>query len=581
MASGAESSDTGEMAIAHVPCESGHVAASATAPWMQPVAFEQCFGWLHGDEACAGSDVCVVLCAGVGRDASTAHRSMRRLADQLAAAGYPTLRFDYRRTGDTCDDAATGCWTAWRGSLDAAVDWLRRRSGARRVVLVGLRIGASLACVAASERDDIASLVLLEPVLRGRSYVGQLSIEARLQQTVESPAAGALAIDELLLDAETLRLISQMDLRQLAFGANCAMSVFSRAHTAILSACVQAWRAGGASVTCASFTGLDALLRPSHLSADEPHADFSPLLRWLQAGIPQARSGRGHALTPPAPAALHPGGCVETPHRFGAGARLLGMLCRPAGQPSPDRLAVIICNTGGDPHHGFARFSVEFARTLARHGIASLRIDFAGLGDSANPDGAGGEDVTDIFTADRGVEIGAAVDLLQGLGFRRFALKGLCSGAYHAWRGGLADPLIDVLLLINLPFFSLRMDRPGPASFARAGFASLRQRQARSLLLHCAGDVGLKPLEQHFGPQGQALADPSAAAVSIVPGLDHDLTTSAMRRDAADRMIGFLRQAPSDECREERLAASHPSLQDRRAGAAEDASAAPICILAS
>ena len=581
MASGVESSDTGEMAIAPVPCGSGDVAASATAPWMQPVAFEQCFGWLHGDEACAGGDVCVVLCAGVGRDASTAHRSLRRLADQLAAAGYPTLRFDYRGTGDSCDDAVTGCWSAWRGSLDAAVDWLRRRSGARRIVLVGLRLGASLACLAASVRDDIAGLVLLEPVLRGRSYVGQLSIEARLRQTVESPAAGALALDELLLDTETLRLISQMDLRRLEFGANCAVSVFSRAHTAILSACQQAWRAGGSSVTCASFAGLDALLRPSHLSADEPHADFSPLLSWLQAGIPQARSCRDHALTPPAPAALHPGGCIETPHRFGTDARLFGMLCRPGGQPSPDRLAVIICNTGGDPHHGFARFSVEFARTLARHGIASLRIDFAGLGDSANPDGAGGEHVTDIFAADRGVEIGAAVDLLQGLGYQRFALKGLCSGAYHAWRGGLADPRVGVLLLINLPFFNLRIDRPGPASFAQAGFASLRRRRARSLLLYCPGDAGLKPLEQHFGPQGQALADRSAATVSIVPGLDHDLTTSAMRRDAADRMIGFLHQVPSDDHQAGRLAVSHPSLQDQHEVAAEDASAASICTLAS
>ena len=72
---------------------------------MWPVSFAGCFGWLHTGAASGGSDTAAVLCQGIGRDASTAHRSFRKLADHLAASGVPTLRFDYRGTGDSCDAA--------------------------------------------------------------------------------------------------------------------------------------------------------------------------------------------------------------------------------------------------------------------------------------------------------------------------------------------------------------------------------------------------------------------------------------------------------------------------------------------
>jgi hypothetical protein len=70
----------------------------------------------------------------------------------------------------------------------------------------------------------------------------------------------------------------------------------------------------------------------------------------------------------------------------------------------------------------------------------------------------------------------------------------------------------------------------------------LARRQVGTLLLFAAGDAGLKPLEQHFGSEAVDLREFPGAVVSIAPGLDHDLTGSAMRREAADRMIDFLQQ---------------------------------------
>jgi pimeloyl-ACP methyl ester carboxylesterase len=233
---------------------------------------------------------------------------------------------------------------------------------------------------------------------------------------------------------------------------------------------------------------------------------------------------------------------VEIPVRFGAEDHLFGMVCRPAGN-APCDLAVVIGNTGGHSHHGFARFGVEFARRLASDGIASIRIDFAGLGDSTNPAGDA-EDVTHAFDIDRTPDFRAAVDLLEQMGYRRFAVNGLCSGAYHAFHAALADQRISALLSINLPLFTLRFDRPGPSSFARSSMAALSHRRVRSLLLFAGGDTGLNMLERHFGPEGNELADSPDTNISIVAAIDHNLTGSAMRQFAADSLIDFLRQRP-------------------------------------
>jgi len=49
------------------------------------------------------------------------------------------------------------------------------------------------------------------------------------------------------------------------------------------------------------------------------------------------------------------------------------------------------------------------------------------------------------------------------------------------------------------------------------------------------------PLERHFGPGGVDLADQSGVRVSILAGLDHDLTGRAMRQRAGNHMIDFLK----------------------------------------
>ena len=58
-----------------------------------------------------------------------------------------------------------------------------------------------------------------------------------------------------------------------------------------------------------------------------------------------------------------------------------------------------------------------------------------------------------MFEADRRPDIAVAIDILEQLGFRRFAMHGLCSGAYHALHATLADRQISQQVLVSLPLF--------------------------------------------------------------------------------------------------------------------------------
>jgi pimeloyl-ACP methyl ester carboxylesterase len=568
---------------------------------MTPVAFNNCFGWLHSSKESVASDVAVLLCPGLNRDALDAHYPLRLLADEFAAVGYPTMRFDYPGTGDSCDLADVDgepaeYWAAWQQSVAAAADWLRDSTGARRLVFCGLRFGAILATSVAEQRDDAVGLILLAPVLRGRSYMRQLSIEAQLQSGAAGSPSDDLNFQELRFSAETVDAISQVDLRQARLPSGCEVAIFSQSESCLLSDCAQAWTRGGAKVACASFDRLEPMLHHNIQGEGRP-SDFSAIIDWTMRAVPAAKISCPEISLPSA--MLSQPGWAEEPLRFGEGDRLFGMLCRPDSRAG--EMAVIITNTGVDPHYGFARFGAELARRLAVAGIVSLRLDFSGLGDSLGVPGKESV-VSSIFESDRLPDISAAADVLERLGYHRLAMQGLCSGAYHALQGAVADPRIEILMLVNMPVFHWRCGdtiefvahKHAPSDYLRKlrslatwkqllqgkfdvrgiihaqrerlferiwamgssaarklgwavsqnpahlAMAALSRRHAKTLFLYAAEDGGLDVFEQHFGRGDAGLSAFQGASIQVVQGIDHSLSSRGMRRTVAQLMIAFV-----------------------------------------
>jgi len=561
---------------------------------MTPVTFHGCFGWLHGDAAKQGREVAVLICPGLTHDALNAHHVHLLLADEFAAAGYPAMRFDYPNTGDSCNIAGydlqsrLDLWEIWLDAVDAAIDTLRLHTGAQKIILCGLRIGAALAALAAGRRDDVAGLILLSPVIKGQSYLRQLWIEARLYDETSPPLEDGLLFQEVCFNAVTVSAIGALDLRHAVMPEDVKIAVFAPSHGRLVEECRRAWEANGAEFFGADFAGLEPLLT-LNVEDFKTHPDFGPVLAWLRGAVPAGLSAQA-PVPLDRPANLESPGFVETAWRFGDGGRLFGMLCEPERRDATD--IVLIVNAGRDPHYGPGRFGVEFARTLARDSIASLRLDFAGFGDSLGPPGEETR-LSSLFDMDRSADVSAAIDSLARLGFLNFAAYGLCAGAYHVMRAAVADPRISRLLLVNMPLLDWQSGegidfirhKNMPLRYFLAEFAKLRswpiarhkilksgsvlrgqflrlaakfssaasltpgqkniaallRRNVKSLFLFGEGDLGLDTVTRELEP---LRADPKFAetiTIDVLPNFDHLVSHETTRHAAANHMRAFLR----------------------------------------
>jgi alpha-beta hydrolase superfamily lysophospholipase len=119
----------------------------------------------------------VLLCNPFGEEAMRVHRSYRVLAGKLQEAGYPTMRFDYSGTGDSSGEAIESTVEHWLDDIEAAANEIQRRSGSPRIVLLGLRFGATLAALCAQRQHlPVAHLILWDPVVEGGGYLKELSL---------------------------------------------------------------------------------------------------------------------------------------------------------------------------------------------------------------------------------------------------------------------------------------------------------------------------------------------------------------------------------------------------------------------
>jgi uncharacterized protein len=132
------------------------------------------FGIHHPPGRGSTRPAAAVLCNPFGAEYVRAYRALRELAHQLAAGGFHVLRFDYYGTGDSGGSAEDGTIAQWLEDTGSALDEAKEASGAERVSVIGLRFGAMLATVAGCSRSDIDTLVLWDPVVRGKDYLAEL-----------------------------------------------------------------------------------------------------------------------------------------------------------------------------------------------------------------------------------------------------------------------------------------------------------------------------------------------------------------------------------------------------------------------
>jgi exosortase A-associated hydrolase 1 len=120
----------------------------------------------------------VVIVVGGPQYRVGSHRQFLLLSRMLAAAGYPTLRFDYRGMGDSSGGQPN--FEEVGPDIAAAIDALVANSpGMRQVVLWGLCDAASASLLYYRETRDprVAGLVLLNPWVRSAAMLARTQVK--------------------------------------------------------------------------------------------------------------------------------------------------------------------------------------------------------------------------------------------------------------------------------------------------------------------------------------------------------------------------------------------------------------------
>ncbi len=410
-----------------------------------------------------------VICPPLAWEAIQSYVSLRRLAEQLAAAGFPTLRVHYDGTGESLgDDDDPGRVAAWLESIGRAASTLAATPGVQSVALVGMRLGATLA--AALARDvALRALVLWEPCVRGGDYARELQILSsaapgvtRVSLEGDAPASvasGAVEATGYRFSAATLSDLGALDTTAMTPRAQPDVLLLCRNDrpAPLAKKLVLNLEKAGCLVTSDKLPGYKDMMVAPERSLPAVTI-IQRICDWAIAREDATPAEDAHREALVLQSHADDGVVRHRPVRFGPERRLFGVITEP--RAAADRAATpIVFLTGGVvPRTSVNRMYIALAKRLAARGHTVLRVDVSGIGETPP---AGKLPESDPYAPSLLGDVRAAVDALLSVtgpersggtnetGQKQVRLMGLCSGAYAAFHAALGDERVRTLVCLN------------------------------------------------------------------------------------------------------------------------------------
>ncbi|WP_158169117.1 alpha/beta fold hydrolase [Methylobacterium mesophilicum] len=399
-----------------------------------PVEFNGNFGWFSAGV----SERAVILCGTLGFEQLSAHRAWRELAAQIAGAGCAVLRFDYPGEGDSLDIDPRRL-DNFTNAIFQAVMFLRTEAEAKEIVLVGLRLGATLAALVAAN-CNVDGLALLAPFTSGRAYLREMRLRATTIDHLPDGTPIPQKADELLLGSFRLHSSLIVDISKIDLFADIRAPaprvLIIGSDTKRLA---QRYKDLGCEVSTDLFPELANLL-VSDMFSETPTEAFKHVTNFV---IHQASLSTETRRTPAPASQINGPGWSERPRQFGHG--MFGVLCRPE-HSAADTPIILFIGSGRNPHSGRGRQIVALSRKLAQSGVSSFRFDLLGIGDSVERrDGS-----SPLYSLDAVNDVRAVIDHLQASTQNPVMVVGFCSGAFLAFHAICRDERISAAVLVNL-----------------------------------------------------------------------------------------------------------------------------------
>jgi O-antigen/teichoic acid export membrane protein/alpha-beta hydrolase superfamily lysophospholipase len=440
------------------------------------------FGWLHvpGDNAARAG---VVLCESLGIEGRRAHVAYRVLAAALARQGFLVLRFDYDGTGDSVgSEKDPDRVAAWGASIRHALRFLEEAGATRRIV-VGMRVGATIA-VNAGVDPGLDALVLWDPCVSGGRYIRESQMLLKMIDRSAGAVEAGVELPGHLLTSETAADLSSLRLESLPTALARKLLVLERPGRSLEARARH--RLSDLGAEWAEATGQSELLEAISPRDTPPLAAISTICTWLDRGVDTTRHPVRRPPTPKRAVVGHTAHGESVTERVAliGPVGLVGVITE-SEQVTIGPL-VILLNDGHEHHVGPARLWVELARRWAALGVASVRVDVSGIGDSPlRP----GQIERVCYPPEIFDDIAHVASDLRPDDPRDVVLIGVCSGAYHAIDCGIYLGVRGICA-IN-PGLSHRprgVRRSGPRTLPRAAalLGSIHPRLSHALLLMVA-----------------------------------------------------------------------------------------------
>lgn len=431
-----------------------------------PVRGDSLFAWYRESPEGVDHRHGILICPPTGYKQVHAHRSLRVLAERLAAEHFPVLSIDLHGTGDSPGSIQDpDRIETWLRNIEDSITWLKEKAGCRRVTVIGLRFGATLAAMVA-ERQPIDDLILWAPISSGRQYARELRVLSSTTLGRDKPTAKEgddIEPAGFVVTADTLSQISKLDLLTKSIRADSALILArddfpdgGRLLNHLRTCCpnVEQIEISDFADMVAlphyckvPYVAIDRILkRMIEVRGKEPVADSRMLaVEFIEQLKLQTES---HAEF------------VERPMHLSEQPDLFGILAEPVIRPANERPVVLFLNGGASYRVGPNRLYVQTSRALAAVGFQCVRFDLCGLGDSLTPDPADeNNSYPETFLRDVDITI---QHLQKSLGIRKVVLLGLCAGAYHSYRAAarLTNPALVESIVINPLTFHWKKGMP-------------------------------------------------------------------------------------------------------------------------
>jgi pimeloyl-ACP methyl ester carboxylesterase/dienelactone hydrolase len=381
----------------------------------------------------------IVVVPGYGYTEMVTRYGWTQFAERCASHGLRTVLFDHPCTNDSADSQDGLNVVSWTTALRDVV----RRVPAP-VVLVGVRLGATLAAAAASctkiDTDAyVASLVLWAPVVSGRKFRRELTLLASTSpHTVDETGLtfGGFEYPNAFLDQ-----IAELELASICPGNERPVLVVDDARRPIRDETAAALVEAGWVVTRISCSETAAWVDESSEHSAVPTAAITLVVDWIvKQHLPSASIG---VASP----------CGDSSSRISAtgvesfcrrGTPQLSVVQHTPLERRSD-IAVIMLNSGVERAVGPGRAWVDAARRWAQQGLVVLRAEHSSTGDSGVwPD----QLRNDVYGEHGSDDITLMIQHAVELGCSQVLLIGMCSSAYAVLEFG-PHPLVCQTISIH------------------------------------------------------------------------------------------------------------------------------------